>query len=324
MSMKPMAIGALAAAILFLPATAVAFSGPWDSAHQPAAVSSPGILVTVDQTIQAFQVQISPSVSCPGGSPVPLSVTFADPSYAVTDTLSNPCAQTWTAQPISGAGDFVTGPAPGDPSGLQLLDPTELNPSDAEFWASDSFDPLWGSGKEPFLYTVTGPSGPLAQGAYTASADDGITQTIIDERHHIDAFINTCIDGGYTLYSMNGGDLYCVVTSGSDTTTYTPGWPPPAVPKPYVVSRAAALADARAALKHLSAKPQQVKLTSCSPLSLTRWRCNASWRDQHYAYSGTLTVWDPSQANKYFYFGFKGRKTALNCARRCTGRITIA
>ena len=54
--------------------------------------------------------------------------------------------------------------------------------------------------------------------------------TEIDQNGNIDEFINVCIDGGYKIYSKNGGDLYCDV--GGGTTFAAGGWPAPPQPPP--------------------------------------------------------------------------------------------
>lgn len=98
--------------------------------------------------------------------------------------------------------------------------------SDPTLWPSDSFDIGMVSGTDPFLVHVSSATGIVAEQAYTWTESNNYGARIIDECHYIEEFINVCIDGGYTLYSENGGDLYWVVYSGSGTTTRSPGWPP--------------------------------------------------------------------------------------------------
>jgi hypothetical protein len=268
-------------------------------------------------------VAIAPAVECPNGTPVAVSVTFVDPNSSVTDRLSDPCNAIWASNPNDNRATLDSSTENGDPSGATTVDPTGENPSAADFWATDTMFADW-DGTEPFLYTVSGPSGLLAQGAYTGTAHGTVKATIIDENHNMDGFINTCIDGGYTIYSMNGGDLYCTVYSGSATTTFTTGWPPPVIPKPYTLTRPYALGYARSAISYFSKSPRQVKLSSCTRLTRTRWRCAASWRDRTYRYAGNVTVWDTSQASKYFYYGLDVRRTKLDCTQRCTRRIRVS
>lgn len=80
----------------------------------------------------------------------------------------------------------------------------------------------------PFLYQVSTPAGIIAQAAMTLDVTTTATVTI-DEQTNIDQFINVCIDGGYTLYSHNGGDLYCE-QGGVSTYALTNGWPAPKPP----------------------------------------------------------------------------------------------
>ena len=202
------AAATIAVALAICPASALAYSGPWDSAHQPLTISNPGVSVTFSELGQTgsytYDIEIADSVVCPSHGTT-LTVTMADPVGQTS--VSN------TSSYLLIDGDGIC--LPGMPSSAV---------------SSESGSPDFTSGvftgvedTEPFFYQVSDSSGVLAQGAYTQT-EIPMTATIIDQWSQPDAFINTCIDGGYTIHSMNGGDLYCTVLAGGGE-TFASGWP---------------------------------------------------------------------------------------------------
>lgn len=214
--------------------------------------------------------------------------------------------------------DFDTGTI----GGLSVIvDPAAA--TDPGPWPGDGFDIGMVSGTDPFLFTVSSSVGTVAQQAYTWTESNNFGETIIDERHHIDQLTNVCIDGGYTLYSENGGDLYCVVYTGQGSRLGRPDGHDRPCPSHSRCRWQTRSTPARRAVHDMSEQQQQLKLSHCAPLTLTRSRCSVSWHDTTYRYVGTVTVWDHSPASKYLDLGWNIRRTKLDCTRTCTRHIVV-
>jgi hypothetical protein len=313
-AVKRCGTAALAMALAcLLPGTAAAFSGPWDSAHEPPAVSNPGITVTPESSLKSVEVSIDPSVGCPNGNPVSLSVTFSDPSGSATDTIANPCSGSWTSAPSNGNLDFLTLPIsptpewagiPGDPPYVQPIPGTPPGPS------NDTFELMAFESKStnvPFVYSVSGPSGVLAEGADTAAVT--VTPSIeVDQNSDIDNFINICIDEDYTVYSKDGGDLYCTIPGVTAMSFEPGGWPapppptappsPPPAPKTYTMTlhnlrsyvRWTVLDDFYGS-KNIPGMPAGLRVWSCKKLKQAGWfRCQLSWRRGVNTFAGSITM----------------------------------
>lgn len=156
------ALGASAA-----PATG-SVTGPFDSAHQPKTIRNPDIAAPDPTDPDGFTIGIGFSVGCPSGVATPLTVTFSDPTGAITDTLRDPCSGTW-----SGDGSNL-GSKTSDLSTVQQdgCPPATCGGQSQELLADDEFEPAWDSGRHPFLYQVSSPEGVLSQGALTGTVDD--------------------------------------------------------------------------------------------------------------------------------------------------------
>jgi hypothetical protein len=217
----------LVAALLVMLAVALpaAMAGPaqattFDSTHEPAPLSNPGVTTPTSSLgwPEPFEVALAIGLTCPAGQPGAYTVTFADPTGSTSILLLDPCAGIWqnvTVEP--GKLDFFTTSTngyAGIPGAVAGKSP------------SVGFTPV---GATPFMYQVTGPSGIIAQGAMTATFTP---PEEIDQNREIDRFINICIDGNHELRSKNGGDLYCEV--GGHINYAAGGWPtpPPVPPKP--------------------------------------------------------------------------------------------
>ena len=87
------------------------------------------------------------------------------------------------------------------------------------------------------------------------------------------------------------------------------------------LSRANALYYMKAAVKtRFSRNAQQLKLTSCTRLAATKWRCSTTWRDRVYRYSGTVRSWIDM---KLWYYSFDVNRTGLRCTRGCVRHIVV-
>jgi hypothetical protein len=191
-----------------LATASAAGTAPFDSAHEPPIVTSPNVSTgrtpfPGDTNSFAFFVVVDATLTCPAGQPALYTVTLSDPTGTTTVTTLDPCSNAvWGAVPANPALDFVV----------------------STFSATVVFYP---NRSTPFLYQVSGPNGVVAQGAMTATVTP---PTEIDQQSDIDNFINVCINGNYTLYSKNGGDLYCIVSG--DKSYAVGGWPAPKTPTP--------------------------------------------------------------------------------------------
>jgi len=307
---KKLALGAAAALALALPMSAQAYGGPWDSAHQPPAVTNPGVIVSDNLVWQELIVTLAPTVGCTNGVGAPVQVTFSYPAGAATDTL-DPCSGIWSPGPSTSLNTLTWD---GDPT-LAADEPG----SGTLYWASDKAS-FWETGATPVLYTVSGPGGVISQGAYTLHSDGNNTETI-DQDHNPDGFVNTCIDGGYTIYSENGGDLYCTVSTGGDA-SFTAGWPAP--PPPPSVSRAEGLWEVRYVVHRFSAHPLEVEVSGCRRTEgRLGWTCRASWRDRVHRYQGSVHVWQATATAKTFHYGVNFIRSKLGCTSGCTKRINF-
>jgi hypothetical protein len=146
---------------LALPATAQAYSGPWDSAHQPPTVSNPGVVITTtdeSSSLGNFTVALAPTVGCTGGIPTQVQVTFSAQGGIVTDTLSDPCTGGW---------DDTGGSSSDSSFFTSTSDAAFYGGSGPSYWAGDALHV--DADSEPFVYTVAVGGAVIAQGAYTAS-----------------------------------------------------------------------------------------------------------------------------------------------------------
>jgi hypothetical protein len=92
------AASAIAAALAFT-GSASAFSGPWDSAHQPPTITNPGVSVNSDTG--SFDLDLA-GIACPGGVRSPLTITLSILGGEVVDSLSVEQA----TSPLTGAGCY--------------------------------------------------------------------------------------------------------------------------------------------------------------------------------------------------------------------------
>lgn len=153
---------------------------------------------------------------------VALTVTYAIDGDSTTDRLANPCTGAWVSNPDSGVKDFTAITSDGTFDLLLSMDPSGLDPRWIPSFGAASTMFFMDGGTTPFLYTVSGPAGVVAQGSWTAHVNDTTKMRVIDEDSNIDDFINICLDGNHHVYSYNGGHLACDDTTGTITTRITP------------------------------------------------------------------------------------------------------
>jgi hypothetical protein len=302
-------IAAAATALAFaLPATAQAFSGPWDRAHAPRTITNQNVIVAVPDGQLA--IMILPGEGCflggPGTVSGPVTVTITTPDASTIGTLKNPCKGVWTTA--------VKRSSP-------YLDVSTVNRNPVSFPAAEiSADPTYNRW-EPLLFTVIDARGVIAQGTYmTITSDTAHTRTI-DQWGSPDDFFNICIGQNLPLYSYNGGDLACDYTTGSAATiTKRGGWPSPPAP---TMGLAEALGLMKDVILFISTgTPQQVTVTPCTHIGRLMWSCETSWRDKTFDYHGTLWVSEKHPWAVSYNYGYDLERTRLRCARNCTRHIS--
>ena len=267
------AIGLLAASLLLSHAAAgVAFTGPWDAAHMPATINSPGVTAQAG-TDEAFDVRIGASVSCPNGRPIPVTVAFSDPSGSESVSLSEPCAVSWGETQSDPRSDFSVRTFAGV-AGV-------VEPSVTFISATST----------PFVYEVSGPAGVIARGAVLATT---VPPRVIDERHDASEFRTLCVGGDEEIRSLSHGDRYCEVGGG---TNYTPGdWPSPQAarkPKYPALTLATAPYWTEIAVEYhfgYKGSPQLFQASGCASRTGGRFTCNVSWRADSYEFAGPVRV----------------------------------
>jgi len=267
---NPTLIGAVLAGVLCFASSAHATSvQPYTSASAPATITSPLVTFTpYDPTEGIFAIAVGSGVTCPD-TPVAYTLTFSDPSGTASIALTDPCVAIWgpITPPVTSSEDFTVDLVDGVDltsifAGLPLTQAQD-GPAIADF-------DITNNATTPFLYQVSTPSGVVAEAAMTRRIQTS-DPNIVDQKTNIDQFINICIDGGYTLYSHNGGDLYCN-TGGVDEDSFVNGWPAP--PPPVVAILAGPWATGQQGYGH--AKPSTI-FNGGDPTGLVRHIHWASW-----------------------------------------------
>ncbi len=263
--------------------TAAAFTGPWDSAHEPLKIAASD--VTAQATLaEQFQLSIYSGAWCASAQFVPMTVTVSDPSGSVTYSLestlsSNPCLFTqWAggdfqkhsvgalnAEAILGGGASPYGP--GSPSEI----------------TATATDPL------PFFYEVSTPSGVIAQGAWSsysnpvgAEKSNDITEC---QRQHSD------------IHSSDG-EVYCYLpTEATEIRYHEGGWPaPPQAETPeqpeskYFSLRQRPHAWITYALHKRFPHTPHLQISHCAWKGAQRLRCDVRWNHSPYEYAGWVEV----------------------------------
>jgi hypothetical protein len=270
---------ALAVVALSSAASSPAYSGPWDAAHLPATITVPGVIAQAG-TSEAFEVRIGAALSCPNGEPVPITVTFSDPSGAESASLAEPCGGRWAEAASDERVDFSLRTFAAA-SGV-------LEPSVTFISAVTT----------PFVYEVSNAGGVIARGALIATV---IPPRVIDSRHDMSEYVAVCVDGKQELQALGRGDHYCEVGGG---TNYTPGdWPAPAPSKPAAPAprkpRYPALTLATApywteiAVEYhfgYHSAPPRYHSSACAVKAAGRFSCDASWQSGAYSFAGAVKV----------------------------------
>jgi hypothetical protein len=265
-----------------------AFSGPWNSAHTPATITARGITAQ-PATSEAYEVKVGAALSCPNGAPVPIVVSFSDPSGSQSASLSQPCKGQWTEPAPDERLDFSLRTFAGTAGALE--------PSVTFISASST----------PLVYEASSPSGVIARGALLATV---VPPRVIAEHEQRNEYITVCIDGKRELRYKKGGDRYCEVGGG---TNYSPSdWPAPPIAKPKapgvkkpkvppVVKKpkypALTLATAPywteiAVEYHFGYRsaPSEFRATRCANRAAGRVSCDVSWRTSSYMFAGAVKV----------------------------------
>jgi hypothetical protein len=316
-------------------AAAATYTGPWDSAHQPPTITSPNVTVNTSYS-WGLGLDIANDLTCPGGVPNPsVTVTFTDPSGQVVNNFAT--TQSAAAIPPEWGCASLDGTNGGFTGGWRVEQTWSANGGAPDF--SSTVDTGAGPFNEatfmprrsgPMLYQVADASGVIAQGTYTFAVTPPGTAELWDTDYA--NFVQTCVVGNRTIYQASNGHEYCIVSSGSYTSTLSPGWPapppppplpappsplpappsPPLPPPPPTMTRAAALSLVRTAIKAISkGTPRQVKLVGCARLALLSWKCSANWVDSLYRYRGKISVSEKSPSSKYFTYTDRLWKTKL-------------
>lgn len=202
---------------------------PFTSASQPATITSPLVVVMPYSALEGiFTVEVGQGVTCPD-TPVPYTLTLSDPSGTAAITTPDPCAATWgpITPPVAKSDDFTIDLIPGVDLATILDDPS-LDLTEQQDGPATADIDMTGESTTPYLIQVSTPAGIVAQLPMTLKVTTTASVTI-DQKTSIDQFINVCIDGGYTLYSHDDGDLYCE-TGGTETASFVKGWPAPKLP----------------------------------------------------------------------------------------------
>ncbi len=275
-------------ALVVLPASAAqGFLGPFDSEHEPATVTNPG--VSVMEEYEHFGLSISPALWCPDGHHfVSLAVVLSDPSgnYEVigvpTGSTSNgggECNNWEWKNKLKPAEALFGVVSTGFVSGSSEYD---LN-------ATIDYPYLPGEGEEgttPFLYGVVGPSEDIiAVGAETQTVG-GESQDEPRKNHDI----TECKSKHLDIISGPEGE-YCEESEFYATTTFRQGgWPEAEV---ITVKRAGIYV--RESVREQFSRPRtdeppHFRATYCNARPKARFRCNVSWLHGPYAFAGTVEI----------------------------------
>lgn len=202
---------------------------PFTSASQPATITSPLVVIaSLSAYTGQFTVDIGQDVTCPD-TPTPYTLTLSDPSGTASSTIADPCAATWgpITPPVAKPDDFTINLENGYDLESAIAD-SGLSITEAQTAPAEAIIAITSQATTPYLIQVSTPAGIVAQLPMTLKVTTTPTTTI-DQKTNIDQFINVCIDGGYTLYSHDGGDLYCE-TGGTPSDSFEKGWPAPKPP----------------------------------------------------------------------------------------------
>jgi hypothetical protein len=265
----------------------------------PAPLSHAGVSAQAGSD-EAFDVRIAPSVSCPAGTPVPITVAFADPSGGESVSLSEPCAGRWAEPAANERVDFSLRTFAGAPS---VAEPR------ATFISASS---------TPFVYEVSSPSGVIARGSLLATI---VPPRVIDQRHHGSEYRTLCVEGRQETRSLGRGDHYCELGGG---TNYTPGnWPAPAVKRPRYPALTLASAPywTEIAVEYYfgyRSAPQEFRATGCEPKPSGRFSCNVSWRAGSYAFAGPVKVGEANVYTGRYKYALRIVRTDLRSHKRRT------
>jgi hypothetical protein len=190
------------------------YRGPWDSAHEPPALSAPGVTVSFKPGSLGYaylKVSVAERLWCPGGRFRPITVTFSYPHGLlrfVTESIKSCKVAIWTESGVAG-GPFLIG------GRVQLPTPIVLEPT-VRGEAAEPATPL------PILVKVSGPSGILADAAFTLTSvvSEGEPEVFKNhditecQRKHLDVFVEN-------------GEVFCKeLLEGSKGTVYrlSDGW----------------------------------------------------------------------------------------------------
>lgn len=274
----------LIAGLLFV-SSASAFTGPWDRAHQPATITNPAVTVfrPAGSTLDYYN-------GTGDGASVEITLTWgtygtAAACWSWTDNESNPPDPPFSVT-ISTPTRSVT-----EPFWYGGIADDQRSCS----WSSDQFTlPTDKSSVVPMLYTVSGPTGIVAQDMFTWRFERQGGNWVIDQSTSPDSFFNVCIKDGYDIRSHNGGILYCVVPMDDSRASFTHGWPTPPKPQlPQMTGQAA---------RHYSIVALQHRFkglfylggfkSKCNKrISRTRVRCSVSWYQGDWQFSGRTDAW---------------------------------
>jgi hypothetical protein len=211
---------------------------PFTKGSEPPTITSPLVVFTPDNaTVGIFDIQVGAGVTCPD-TPTPYALTLSDPYGTVSIGITDPCVAVWgpITPPITPSEDVTLNPINGV-NIASILDVPGISITEQQLGPADAIFDITSGTSTPFLYQVSTPTGVIAQAALTLR-NETTPPDIVDEKNNIDQFINICIDGDYTIYSHDNGDLYCD-TGSTDADAFVSGWPVPPPTKPASTSKPA-------------------------------------------------------------------------------------
>jgi hypothetical protein len=284
--------------------TAQGFSGPWDAGHEPPTITNPGVAVTTSS--EGVVLSLSPSLWCPDRQHlVSLTVIVSEPGGSESTTAVSKTAECeaflgWEWQ--DGMTDLNV-----DVSGV----PGSLSRLFGDSNAKVTFKyliPGEGPASKPLFYQLIGPSGVMAQGAWTEMDQPAGSEGTEHKNHNI----TECQRKHLDIISGPGGEQYCVEHGSYEkynTTFAQGGWPAaPSQPKPkpkYVALtlRTAGIWSEQSAWEWSKSKPAHFRASHCKSRPKGRYRCNVSWAHGWYSFAGTAEVGDVNVYSGHWNYG---------------------
>ena len=279
-------------ALALVPAAALGFSGPWNSAGEPPPVQNAGVSVgtlTAEDGENKFQLVLSPHLWCPDGHDlVSLTVVISEPMGAAA--VTGETQQRWYLSPCNSwewANTATTSEVFLDGATGSVPEPEAIREwTNATVTANISLP--FDNAPVPFLYEVVGPSGVVARGALTA--DKREAGTALGSNKITD--ISECQRKKLDVFSGPSGQLYCEETYavGRTENTFIPGWPVASLAaEPITLRNAGEWAQVWVEV-WFNYRVVHFHAAHCVRRAKERYSCVVSWRHGVYAFEGRVEV----------------------------------